>query len=95
VLVSGKKSNGRDLLDVLQLSDNGPLSHVSIKTMPSQFDNILALSSANLPSNQTVRKKKVANEPLSAEAAAVLAHLPDLSFMRAKVLMFPVGDCTK
>ena len=32
-------------------------------------------------------------EPLSAEAAAVMSRLPDLSFMHSKVLMFPVSDC--
>ena len=38
-----------------------------------------------LRSNRKPKKE----EHLSAEAAAVMASLPDLSFMQAKVLMFP------
>lgn len=38
-------------------------------------------------------KDGTTTEPLSAEAAAVMSRLPDLSFMHSKVLMFPVSDC--
>jgi len=85
------KKPDRDLLDVLELSDHG-----SNKSISRPFDNILAsmTSTSKVPANQAVRKTNTTAEPLSAEAAAVLAHLPDLSFMHAKVLMFPVGDFT-
>jgi hypothetical protein len=94
VLTLPAKKSDRDLLDVLELSDGGPAGHGNVKVMPKPFDNILAsmTSSSKVQTGQAARKTNHTAEPLSAEAAAVLAHLPDLSFMHAKVLMFPVGD---
>ena len=92
---TANKKPDRDLLDVLELSDANPPSFGLMKSLPKSIDNILASMSASTSSSaksQSTRKTVTSTEPLSEEAAAVLSQLPDLSFMHAKVLMFPVGD---
>ncbi|XP_030643308.1 aftiphilin [Chanos chanos] len=44
---------------------------------------------ASMEKSSTATKKPSSDEHLSEEASKVISHLPDLSFMRAKVLMFP------
>lgn len=40
----------------------------------------------------SAQRQKPQEQPLSAEAAKILEELPILSFMRSKVLMFPIKD---
>ncbi|XP_062319425.1 aftiphilin isoform X1 [Osmerus eperlanus] len=47
------------------------------------------MSSMEITSTATSNREPQQDKDLSAEAAAVVCEVPDLSFMRAKVLMFP------
>jgi len=87
------KKQEKELLEVLEL----PTQNTRSRSTP--LDSILkAITSSATTSNPSLAststmKDGTTTEPLSAEAAAVMSRLPDLSFMHSKVLMFPVSDC--
>lgn len=90
------KKQEKELLEVLELPDCGATQNT--KSHSSSLDSILkAITSSTASTNSSLSNAASAKdgmtEPLSAEASAVLARLPDLSFMHSKVLMFPVSDC--
>lgn len=51
--------------------------------------NVLLLNGSEIRLSLVSNRKPRKDENLSEEAAKVIAALPDLSFMQAKVLMFP------
>ncbi|GCB79768.1 hypothetical protein scyTo_0019606, partial [Scyliorhinus torazame] len=79
-------------LTTSKLEDSG-----TVNRMTDAFARLM--STAEKTSTSTRKPKK--EEFLSKEAAKVIASLPDLSFMHAKVLMFPttltplVSSCEK
>jgi len=62
---------------------------VSDVSKPNLMQQILSSVGSTSPSAPTVLKCD-SSQVLSAEALQVLDELPNLSFMRAKVLMFPI-----
>ncbi|KFM57387.1 Aftiphilin, partial [Stegodyphus mimosarum] len=57
---------------------------------PQILEQLLSKNVSSLPNSNFVHRPS----DLSAEATHVLDQLPDLSFMRAKVLMFPISSKT-
>lgn len=79
----------RELLDALEPASN----ESSAKLSPMSLETMLATLLPSIPSTQLIPKSQNVNrKQLSEEAVRVLAKLPDLSFMQAKVLMFPLKD---
>lgn len=68
-------------------SNQSSSSSSSQKKSPTALDEILKHSSSSM-----VKQKPKRETGLSSEANSVLDSLPDLSYMLAKVLMFPVAS---
>ncbi|CAG2100489.1 unnamed protein product [Medioppia subpectinata] len=72
--------NGNHYENVAKISDSNKTN--LMQQILSSVSNTSSVTNLNTDSNQT----------LSAEAIQVLDELPNLSFMRAKVLMFPISS---
>jgi len=89
-LISLATEKERELLDALE----PPANEASMKMPPMSLETMMATLLPSIPSTQRIPKsqKDVDRKHLSEEAIQVLSKLPDLSFMQAKVLMFPLKD---
>ena len=72
--------------DILGLEINLPTPDKPRQNTSKPLDDILKNSSTSM-----VTQRKSRDTGLSEEANRVLDNIPKLSFMHAKVLMFPVG----
>lgn len=89
VFILSATEKERELLDALEPASN----ESSAKMSPMSLETMLATLLPSIPSTQLIPKSQNVNrKQLSEEAVRVLAKLPDLSFMQAKVLMFPLKD---
>lgn len=90
LLISLATEKERELLDALE----PPANESSMKMPPMSLETMMATLLPSIPSTQLIPKsqKDVNRKHLSEEAIQVLSKLPDLSFMQAKVLMFPLKD---
>lgn len=66
-------------------------SKVECSSASNKVTDAFARLMSTAETTSTSAKKPRRDENLSEEAAKVIASLPDLSFMHAKVLMFPVS----
>ncbi|KAK1904950.1 Aftiphilin [Dissostichus eleginoides] len=72
--------------ELYELTISKPETGVSIIHMEDTLNRLMSAAETTSPA---VRKPQQDDEDLSAEACRLISGLPNLSFMQAKVLMFP------